>query len=353
MKRYLKYTLGTACLFSLLGMTSCDDWTEMESMDLSAPSVEEQNPALYQSYLENLRTYKISDHKYTYVWFDNSEKEPFSRAQHINVVPDSVDVVALMHPNNLSHWEYAEMLEVREKKGTKFIFTISFDGIKATYNELKKEHDALVADAKEGDVIPEFPSFITYLTNEMNASVQLVAKYNYDGLSFGFLGKSILHMSDAEKVEYTNYHNLFVGIFKDWIARNPSKLFVFEGKPQNLLDKSFLQACKHIVLPCRGAKNGYQLAYEVQMATVEGVPADRFVIQAEMTSMDKSDEKTGYWADGSLAIQGTSLWCASVHDGYAIQGMGVYNVGNDYFTLPRLYGNTRLAIDVLNPAVVQ
>ncbi|MGV8829033.1 MAG: glycoside hydrolase family 18 [Breznakibacter sp.] len=353
MKRYLKFTLGTACLVSLLGMISCDDWTETESMDLSAPLVDEQNPALYQTYLQNLRSYKNSEHKYTYAWFDNSEKEPFSRAHHINVIPDSVDVIALMHPENLSTWEYAEMVGVRQNKGTRFLFTISFDGIKATYDELKKEHDALVKDAQEGDVIPEFPSFVTYLTNEMNASVQLVAKYNYDGISFSYLGKGILYMTDAEKVEYKKYHNLFVGVLKDWVERNSTKLFVFEGKPQNLLDKSILTSCKHIVLPCRDAKNGYQLDYVVQMASVEGVPADRFIIQAEMTSLDKADEKTGYWADGSVAIHGTSIWCASSHESYTIDGMGIYNVGNDYFSLPRLYGKTRSSIDALNPAVVQ
>ena len=85
--------------------------------------------------MENLRQYKAdSEHKKVYAWFDNSEKVPFSRAHHLTDLPDSIDVVALMHPGNLENWELNEMAEIREKKGTKIIVPIDFDAIKAIYN---------------------------------------------------------------------------------------------------------------------------------------------------------------------------------------------------------------------------
>ena len=37
---------------------SCDDWTDVESISIKQPGIEEQNPELYTKYLENLRQYK-------------------------------------------------------------------------------------------------------------------------------------------------------------------------------------------------------------------------------------------------------------------------------------------------------
>lgn len=69
----------------------------------------------------------------TYVWFDNNNaKTPASRGEHINVVPDSVDVISLLHPDNLNERELKEIDEVRER-GTKVIYTISFSNIEVLY----------------------------------------------------------------------------------------------------------------------------------------------------------------------------------------------------------------------------
>ena len=47
MKNNLKYRLS-ALLFlaSALTMTSCSDWTDVESLQLNTPTFEEQNPQL-------------------------------------------------------------------------------------------------------------------------------------------------------------------------------------------------------------------------------------------------------------------------------------------------------------------
>ena len=65
-----------------------------------------------------------------YAWFDNSEKKSVSRAQHLVDLPDSLDVVSLLCPDNLSDWEIREMSEIQMEKGTKVIYDISFDSIK-------------------------------------------------------------------------------------------------------------------------------------------------------------------------------------------------------------------------------
>ena len=56
MKNNLKYRLS-ALLFlaSALTITSCSDWTDVESLQLNTPTFEEQNPQLYADYLKDLK----------------------------------------------------------------------------------------------------------------------------------------------------------------------------------------------------------------------------------------------------------------------------------------------------------
>ena len=87
-------------------------------------------------YLENLRQYKAdTEHKKVYAWFDNSEKNPASRAQHITSLPDSIDIVGLMCPSELATFEKEEIVTLRQK-GTKVVYAISYDEIKAQYENL-------------------------------------------------------------------------------------------------------------------------------------------------------------------------------------------------------------------------
>ena len=57
MKNNLKYRLS-ALLFlaSALTITSCSDWTDVESLQLNTPTFEEQNPQLYADYLKDIRS---------------------------------------------------------------------------------------------------------------------------------------------------------------------------------------------------------------------------------------------------------------------------------------------------------
>ena len=352
MKNISKYKFalyGMGLIASFL-FSSCDDWTENELLDINQPGIEDENPALYADYLESLRAYKNAEHKSIFVSFDNKEKQPFNRAQHINVIPDSVDIVSLSFPNNLVDREMEEINKARENKGTKFLFTVSFDAIKLNYFQLK---DAENKAKEEGvEIVSPLPTFINYMVDSLHNSFSLVNKYNYDGVCFAYEGKSILHMTEMEKAEYRSYHNAFIGILKDWSTRNNDKMVLFQGKPQNLLDKSFLPNCKYIIIPCSGAGNGSKLSYNIYSAAVEGVPTDRFIVAVETISLDPADAKTGYWADGeTLSVEGTSVWVAAEHEDFTVAGMGIYNVSNDFFSSERVYHYTRMAIDNINPSL--
>lgn len=89
--------------------TSCSDWTETSSVDLIESNIETDNPELYAQYLSNLREYRNKEHKTVYVWFDNVKDMPKSRGEQISAIPDSVDIVNLVNPDDLSSWVISDM----------------------------------------------------------------------------------------------------------------------------------------------------------------------------------------------------------------------------------------------------
>ena len=59
MKSLLKYSMSVVAVSaSILAFSSCDDWTDPESLGLNNPSFEEQNPQLYADYIQDLKNYK-------------------------------------------------------------------------------------------------------------------------------------------------------------------------------------------------------------------------------------------------------------------------------------------------------
>ena len=60
-------------------------------------------------------------------------------------------------------------------------------------------------------------------------------------------------MDDAEKKEYMENENCFIGILEDWCSRNEGVELTFFGQPDNLLDKTILDRCPTILLDGRTA----------------------------------------------------------------------------------------------------
>ena len=333
---------------SIFLLLSCSDWTEMESLDMEQPNIAEQNPQLYETYIKGLKDFKNSDHKVTYVWFDNSEKTPFSRAHHIVDLPDSIDYISLMSPENLADWELAEMDEIRKEKNTKVIFTMNFDEMKLNFDNMVA--DLMDQEYEEDEERPETPDFINFLVDSVTHTLSLVKEYNYDGISLAYKGKSIIHMTDKEKLVHKGYEKAFIGIAEDWKDRNQDKMIVYEGYPQNLLNKDILESCEHIILPLTFADSKQVLNYEFISAKVDNIPLDRFVIAATTASLEQADQKTGYWMDGSRALQGTAEWASAPQSGVDIAGIAIYHVSNDYFNSDKTYRYSRNAINTINPS---
>ncbi|NDV65867.1 glycoside hydrolase family 18 [Bacteroides sp. 224] len=328
--------------FSMLVLSACSDWTDVESLDLEEPNIKDQNRELYAKYLQNLREYKNSDHKLVYVWFDNSQKVTFNRSHHLTDLPDSIDVVSIIHPDNLADWELQEINQIRSEKAMKIIYSIDFDAFKAAYNtklELATEEEPVSKD------------FIGFLTDSLEYSLSLVHKYNYDGICIGYAGKSRLHMRLNELKEYTENEVSFINIIQDWHKRNPQKLITYEGKPQNLIDPSLLDDCLSILVSGKEATNANELTYLLSLTSVEGISTDRFGMVVCATDLNDPNKKIGYFADGTLAMEGLTDWAIAPRGGIEVQAVGIYNVSTDYYTSPLSYYYTRQLILSINPSV--
>ena len=329
-----KYILSAFCAVILFA--ACSDWTEVRSIEILPPDIERQNPELYQQYLANLREFRNSDRRPVYMWFDNSEKTPRSRAHRITSIPDSVDVLVLMHPENLVDWELREMEQIRRERGTKTIFTIHFDEIKAAFN-------AKVNAAPDDE--PIATEFRDFAVDSLQHALSLVRRYNFDGISMGYSGRSLNFMTPAERLDFIQNERLFVGIMQDWIARNPNKHIVFQGTPQYLIDKSLLEHAEMIFLQGHGARSQSEMTLMLRMASVEGVPANRLGMIVSATALDDPNNVIGFFQNGNLAMYELAIWAQSPD----VAGVGVFNGSTDYFSEPRAYHFVRNLISSINP----
>jgi len=319
--------------------TSCDEWTEDESVTINQPA----NPD-YDAYLSYLREYKNSDHKWVYAWFDNSEKAPFSRGQHMYDVPDSVDVVCLMYPEELAPFETEEMAMLQHNKGTKVVYSISYDVIKKDYDQMVKE---------EAEVNPAYvaPLFSAYLVENVKTLLMLSESYNYDGIIVGYNGQSTAYMSEEEKEAYLANQSVFINQVTSWYGNNSGKMLVFEGNPQFLSDNSILSSCKHIILNTLSAAYANELSVYAQEAIVQGMPIDRFIVSVNATSIDPADKNTGYYGEDRATIE-AAYWVTEKAEGYTKAGLGIYNIQNDYYNIAEVYQYAKESINIMNPAPV-
>jgi putative lipoprotein len=343
MKHIIKYiAYSTLCAVALL-VSSCD--TDVEPVKINQSGIEHQNPELYKNYLAGIRAYKASNHKVMMAWFDNSQTVPFTQAQHINAVPDSVDYVVLTNPGMVTEQMMQEIAEVRSRKGTKVVFQISFDALKMAYETQKKAFMAKPENANK-----KFRDFNGFLVDTVNTQLHFIDKYNYDGVIMDFNAKLTYYLTDAEKAEAIALENDFLGISKDWKERHKDKELIMMGRPQHVTDKSLFAQARYLVIPTQDEKSVSGVDYLVRRALVEGVPTDKFVVLANNKSIDETDTKTGYWGK-SLAMYGIAKYVASDHTGYTCAGMGLLSANVDYYNASFTYPNLRKVISIINPTV--
>lgn len=335
MKRYNKIF---GALLPALAMTLLASCTDVESIELNRPGLDEESPELYAKYLQNLNEYKSSEsHKVTYAWFDNSVKTPYSRGQHISDVPDSLDVVSVMHPADLAEFEIKDMAAVRAK-GTKVVYTISFDNIRKEYA------DKVVEGVETG-------TFAAYLQAELDRLLGYEA--SFDGIIVEYKGKNPIYMSNEAKAEAKAEQDLFFAAIMKWKGSHADKMLTFQGYPENLMGQTVLSECRHIILVTDKLEDVQQLSLVVRKAMIsKEVPTDRFVVAVSTVSMDATDGKTGYFGE-KRAMKEAAYWVTESSSDYTRAGIAIYNIQYDYYNADAIYPCVKEAINIMNPAPIK
>ena len=356
--------LGVAAAMLL---ASCSDWTETESLKIKYPDLKTDNPALYERYTQSLRDYRESDHKVVIGKFDNKPTAPAGQAEHLTALPDSVDYVILMNPDNLSDEIQNEMAEVRSEKGMKVLYEISYADIvsdyKAYVEQWNAEHpETTPAEGEEPAPVDPADTLVAqnpYVKDAVAAHLEYFSEYAYDGLNVSFTGVNPLSVKDENKPALLESQEAFLGGIREWRKANPEASFFYEGTPQYLLsdDTSLIEGADYIIIPAESVHNAAGFSYQVNMAMRFGnIPSDRFVIGVTTVSLTDAKDKNGTFADkdddGNVisAIVGAGYWTSARSDLYEKAGICVSNVQNDYFNIKFVYPNVRRAISIMNPS---
>lgn len=348
----MKKIVNISLLAAVVTLASCADWVEPRPLGTTTPSLEEQNPELYEKYINNLIAYKSSDHRVVMVAFDNPKDAPANQSQRLTALPDSVDIVALNNPAQL-HETTAQDIAAVHKKGTRVIMDVNFPAIEKAWSELARENAALTeADA------------LKYISERTAEAFNLCVGMGLDGVTFTYAGRASAGMGEAELKIYEARQNAFFAVVKSWnpksnggFANYVSAFRAFVGNPQFLTEanRAILKDCDYIVLPTELATDVVALELAAQWAAQSGVPTDRFMFRTYMADPADPNQANGY--SGMRDDNGNRLYSVAVnaawmnrpHTGFEAHGMMILGAQVDYYSAARTYAYTRAAIRTMNP----
>jgi hypothetical protein len=356
MKNLFKYSMSAvAILASAVTLSSCNDWTDPESLDIHYPSFEEQNPQLYADYIKDLKNYKAEEHKMAIVSFDNP-KNPAKQAERLTAMPDSLDFICLNNPDEISPDTQAEMVKIREK-GTRTIYRVDYSSFETDWKAMVKENPELTEEEA-----------LKYIGERTDAMLILCDKYNYDGMIVDYTGRSLVSMRPEVLAEYNGRQQLFFNKVLEWQTKHTDKVLIYYGNIQYLVPEnmSMLKKYDYVILKTVDSSNADDLslkAYlaiqageDVKTALYEGVnpvPTDRFIICVQLPQADDKDQIKGYWStlndkgEKILAAPGTALWMGQTSSDFTRRGIFIQNVQNDYYN--NTYEQLREVIYIMNP----
>lgn len=357
----MKFTINNICpaalmIASAIAFSSCEDWTDPESIDLIySPSIEEQNPQLYEDYLKDLNAYKKAEHHFMFVSFDNKESAPSKQAERINALPDSIDIVSLNNPDNLNDVLVSEMEKVR-KKGTKVIYKVDYAAAETEWEKRIEE------EGEDADRLTE-TDFLNLLTECTNKQLAICDKYGYDGLTIAYKGQSDMSLNEVDKATYKKRQSTFFDLISAWRNNHAEKMIAFEGNLPYIYDenKSFLSTCEFIILQS-GACTNIGAVEIMGMTAYDAIPTEiankdniRFIATAEGIAPGDDKQKEGYFdtvdANGKKirASKGLAEWMRKGGTNFNKGGLFITHAQYDYYNASHIYQNIREAIAIMNP----
>ena len=323
---------------------SCSDWTKPEPLDIDTPSIQEANPLSYQEYLAKVRNYKKTYHPLMIGMFDNVDKTIIGRAASIKSVPEKVDIISLMNGDDLTDIQLSDIAFVREHYGTKVIYCIAYEDMRKKIDRLnaeilEKNTDAEKQAAIDGTVFVPIPywDIAVEAAKYMDEQLALLDKYQYDGYALNYDGRSTQLMLDAEIEEMRTVQNIIFNKALAVMDANPDKIFIFDGRPQSMLDKSILPKFNYILIRAHSSLITalIDVTITVKLALLApGVPGNNIIVSAP--TYPGGITEVAHWV--------------KTEDDFTKCGMAMYQINLDYFNPDWDYKNVREAINIMNPS---
>lgn len=287
-------------------LTSCDKWTAVEPEGINFAHPWDQNPALWEKYKASLRDYKSRDHYLFYARFDNAPEKATSEKDFMRCLPDSLDYVSLTNADNFSDYD-REDLAWMKSIGTKVLYQVDLTakGFTST-GELNSYLDKVLASVKEN---------------------------NMDGYSF----TGSYRLADAQNDALASFL-----VSKLSAAKTTGQMLVFEGNPL-FVPEADRNKVDLFILDSEATAHAQELRFQVLAATgYAGVPASKLLLGADINGTIQDEERVEHPAVEELTRRVVSFG--------PLAGLGVYHIGDDYYSYDGNYVTLRAAIQLLNPS---
>ena len=333
MKNILKY--GLMAVVAATAMTACSDWTDPEPVNVVHDGVADTNPEAYAKYLENLRAYRTNGHKKVFAWYEN--KGSFnSQADRVSAVPDSIDVLVLMAPDQITAEAQEDIQKKRANTGMDMATTVDYDAIKAAWTALKE------VETPEAPA----PEWNTYLAASLSSTFGNITGAGLNRVIVAFPGKNLGFLNDAEKTQYLADQTMVFKAVTDWAAADAGRKYDYMGHPVNITDGAFIAGAQMLFLSeTLTANSTTEYLAAVQSNVSAGISPDRLAVMAPLPGTDSAGNAVGNWGNSYTAWD-VAAWTRTA----AVGALGLTNLRNDYYNPNFNYPVCRGAIQTLNPA---
>lgn len=316
--RSMKTIINKLLTYSLLLVTfvlpmACNDWNEPEPVNLGINSAKDQNPELWARYMQVLHNYKQSKHYFAYARFENAPEQSVNEGSYLRSLPDSLDIVTLSNPDKITDYD-REDIPLLQEKSTRVLYLVDYADKAATLTD------------------------VTALDAWLEKAIVTVNELKLDG--FAFTGHPLYSGTADELAAHKEKSRLIVS--KLSAAAGQDKLLILEGDPA-FVDDADLDKLDYIVLNTADLTNVTELKLQVAgVLANSNLPKEKLLLAARIGEQI-TDE-------ASVKQDAVTLMTDRVASLGPLSGLGIYNVGKDYYNSTMNYETTRMAIQLMNPS---
>lgn len=297
-------------------MSSCEDWTETESVDRETLTPDKQNPELYAKYTQAVRDYKKRNHYAVCVHFENGLTGSGEK-DYLRSLPDSIDVVVLKNADALTPADLEDLPKLQQLFATNFLFGLDINSFIEEVESKGKELQEVLS-----------PAF-----DEM---IALISENELDGASIAYKGDI-----DPENETVVQLQQLILSKVEP--LAKVGKILYFEGNPL-FIPKESRELFNAYVLNSTSVMNALELQLLIeQSAEYAEIPLNKILITADPELMIRDNEN-------NLVSQIPFLSEQVINCG-PVGGILIRNAMNDYHAQPnKTYYDIRNAVQTLNPS---